>query len=100
MSKINNLLTGTFIVLLLFTIFILIYYYLEYDDDKHEIYLRTITDKRSKLHYKTLATSCGAGFIRGLLMGMLLGDIETGLLTGISVAIVNPLMIIYEYNVV
>ena len=92
MAKFSDLYIGYLISIIIITLIIIFYYY---HNDRISGFSSELQEKKT-LHYRNLLNSASSGFIRGFLMGFILGDYETAIITGISVSCVNPIMLTYE----
>jgi hypothetical protein len=113
MDKLDKLYTGTFVVVLVFAIFIFIHYYNKeqitsmdldqngnIDNNELGIHIKKEIEKKHSQppQFKGLVKSSLSGVLRGLLMGFILNGIEGAVTTGIVLGIVNPIMSSIEYK--
>lgn len=107
MDKLEKLFTGFFIVLLVLCIIVFFHYYNKEEKKikdlngdglitKNEIeyHIKKELDKRLETppEFKGLVKSCFSGFLRGLMMGILVNGYEGAITTGIVLAVINPIM--------
>jgi len=111
MNKFSDLSYGTVIILIIAVIIITHYCYIRQTDSSpiHNLdldgdgkvsrselkhYLLLLEKERSKkrIHYFDIIKSMGSGFVRGLLMGLILQDFEGGLTLGLVLGLINPVL--------
>lgn len=111
MSALKDLYTGTFVVMFLVVIFIFVHYFKkeeEYIEDlNHDGKIETseiIQHIKKELDksgqppkFWMIVKSCLTGLLRGFLMGMLLSGMEGAVVTGISLGIINPIMLSIDH---
>ena len=66
-----------------------------------KMYLKHIEEekKRKKMELSDFKKSTCSGLIRGMLMGLILFDIEGGIVLGITLGVLNPLISSIEKNI-
>lgn len=107
MDKLDKIYTGIFIIVLLFAVLIFIHYYNKKDSEivdlnndgnisRDEIifHIKKEIDKKSNKppKFKGIVKSSISGFLRGVLMGLILNGLEGALTSGIVLAVVNPII--------
>lgn len=107
MASIKDLYTGTFVVLFLLAIYILIYYYKKEEEliadinGDGSIGLSELSHHiKKELEHKSnqpprfwmIVKSCMTGLLRGFLMGVMLNGLEGAVVTSLSLGIINPIM--------
>lgn len=113
MNKFKDIANKTSLVLLLVTIYVIYYWYkisqdtddnlldnLDIDGDgkisrsELKYYLNSIENrkKQRKIEINDLKKNITSGFIRGLLMGMILQDFEGGVVLGLILMVINPIV--------
>jgi len=111
MSALKDLYTGTFIVMFLLVIYIFIHYYKKEEEEivdlNHDGQIGTseivhhIKKELDKSNHPPkfwmIVKSCLTGLLRGFLMGMLLNGVEGAVVTGISLGIINPIMLSIDH---
>ena len=107
MATLKDLYTGTFLVLFLLAIYIFVHYYQKEEDEIADLnndgvlspseisyhIKKDLSNKSSQPpRFWAIVKSCLTGLLRGFLMGLLLSGVEGGVVTALSLGIINPIM--------
>lgn len=109
MNKFKDISTGAIIILVILLILEVYYFYEkttheytldELDKNKDGVvtkqelkyHMMNVMGSKKSISKKEILKLAGAGVIRGLMMGFLLADLEGGVVLGITLGILNPLI--------